>query len=170
LSRNYFLQSSKYVVLDGDLLAKKRSMQKKTVAFLLKEARTLLTYAMKHGKILVVRMSDSKTDFLNTFCDECCEQLQKESKYPPYQKLSHLPRNFLLKSGSLMAADEMKAGLFHREDLHEIENIENFEDNILAFKVIITTVIPIEKLEQQLINGLFGLPGGKSDYLVRSVG
>lgn len=169
-SREIFLHSSNYVVLDADILAKKRSMQKKSVAFLLKEARTLLIYAMTHGKILVVRMSDSKTDFLYTFCDECCDSIEKESKYPPYKTLSYLPRDFLLKSGSLMTTSEFVANLFHREDMHEINNNQNFELNLAKFKVIVTTTIPVDKLELQLLNGVFGLPGGKDDYRVHSVG
>jgi hypothetical protein len=59
--------------------------------------------------------------------------------------------------------------LFHREDAHEIATLSDFTENLAKFKVIITTTIPLPKLEKQLVNGSFGLPGGMRDYRVHSI-
>ncbi|CAM2730103.1 unnamed protein product [Rotaria socialis] len=164
-SYDIFLNSSNFVILDADKLAKKRTIQRKSVSFILKEARSSLVYAIKNGKILVVRMGESKTDFLNTFCDECCNDLEFTSKYPPYKKLSYLPRSIILRNGADARQKTIWQQLLHREDMIDVDEIE-LEQNIKKFKVIITTVIPAEKIELQLLNGTLGLPGTIHDYNV----
>lgn len=160
-SHKWFLNNSDFVVLDADLLAKKRLVQKRPVAAILIEARHSLIYAIKHGKTLVVRMSESKTDFRNVFCDECCPDREEESKYPPYQPLSFLPSAFLLHGGATMITPHYIDRLFHREDKADLPLVEA---NKYSFSVVITTTIPASKLEMQLLNGSFGLPGTMEDY------
>ncbi len=165
-SLDTFVNSSRFVVLDADKLAKKRTIQKKSVSFILKEAHSSLVYAMKNGKILVVRMGESKTDFLNTFCDECCSDLESPSRYPPYKALSYLPRSFMLSNGADMRRSPFKDQLLHREDMLDVESEHELEHNISKFRVVITTVIPVNKIELQLLNGTLGLPGTLGNYNV----
>lgn len=165
-SHKWFLNCAEFVVLDADTLAKKRLVQKKSVASILAEARFLLIYAIKHGKTLVVRMGESKTDFLGVFCDEVCSDLELQSSYPPYQAQSYLPRQFLLEGGSAMVTSQYLEELFHRADKSDLPISE---ENKESFCVIITTTIPASKIENQLLNGSFGLPGTLEDYNIQSL-
>ena len=165
-THKWFLNNSRFVVLDADLLAKKKLIQKRHVSAILSEARHSLIYAIKHGKTLVVRMSDSKTDFRGVFCDECCAEREEESKYPPYQPLSFLPIQFLLQGGAAMITQHYLDRLFHREDKGDLPLVEANKSN---FSVIITSTIPTSKIEMQLLNGSFGLPGTVDDYDIQAV-
>lgn len=167
-SHDLFLGSSRFVVLDASLLAKKKSVQKKTPAAILQEARHSLVYAMRNGRVLVVRLGDSKTDFLGTFCDEVCgAALPTESRHPPFQQLSYLPRSFLLKGGSRMVDPQNTARLFHREDGGDLLGEEELRANLRRFRVLVTTSIPRSKIQEQILNGSFGLPGTVDDYNVQ---
>lgn len=165
-THHQFLSSSMFVVLDADKLMKKRFIQKKSVSFLLQEVRNSLVYAMKNGKILVVRMADSKTDFLNTFCDESCRDLEFISKYPPYKEQRYLPRSFLLRGGASLREPALYEQLFHREDTADLAANPGLLHNLDRFRVIITSTMPRDMLEPQLINAVAGLPGTIDDYHV----
>lgn len=166
LTHKWFLNDSNFVVLDADLLAKKKLVQKRPVSAILIEARHSLIYAIKTGKTLVVRMSESKTDFRCVFCDECCPDREEVSQYPPYQPLSYLPSEFLLRGGAAMITPYYLDRLFHREDKADLPMVEA---NKGSFSVVITTTIPVAKIERQIINGFFGLPGTMEDYDIQSL-
>ncbi len=160
-SLELFLNSSKYVVLDASLLAKKKSIQKKTVSYILEEARFSLIYAIRHGKVLVVRMSDSKTDFVNTFCDECCEFVSESTSSKRNNQC--LPRSFLLQSGYHLVQKPFIHSFLRRGDQIDCSD-EACMRIVQQFKVVITTTIPTSKIEQQLLNGSIGLPGTVDNF------
>ena len=56
--------------------------------------------------------------------------------------------------------------LFHREDK---DDLPIPEDNKESFCVVITTTIPASKIEIQLLNGCFGLPGTLEDYNLQAL-
>ena len=71
-SNAYYNSDENFIVLDACQMKMKKTIKKQSVYSILSESRHTLIYAMKHGKILVVRMCDSLTDFLSTFNDDCC--------------------------------------------------------------------------------------------------
>jgi hypothetical protein len=215
-TKKFFEKSSEYVILDGKTLHRKKFIRKTPLPTLLDECRHLLVYAMLRGKILVVRLGEIAVDFMNTFCDESCEELSHRSPYPPYQDWSFLPRGFLLNNGECLRSaisPSLPHGLMRRDDLEEIKehivtkrtmtscksrsseiDFENDhyerarmdidprdlpsleikdlkEEEIMHpnFRVIVTTTLNPEKLEDMLFNGKFGIPGRLSDFVIEEV-
>lgn len=141
------------VVLDAHKMNLNRTIKKRPVAALLEEARHTLMYAMKYGKILVIRMGKSIPDFLNVYNDDCCQDLIRSDKVPPFAELEYLPRDLLLDSGTLLKLSPRPESLFRREDF------VNFSANCSPeFKVILTSTLPLTSLDSTLFNGKFGLP------------
>lgn len=162
-SLDYFLNSSKFKVLECKNLQTKRMVYQNTIYPVIEEARFALVFAMKYGKTLVMRMSDCAADFVTSMCDECCRDRETENPYPPHQAWKTLPRGFMLNNGQI-ARDNVDM-LLRREDLREIRDgdCEKLHPN---FKLIITTTFPSDSVQELLLNGRYGLPGSTEDYQV----
>lgn len=160
-----FLRSAKFAVLDAKVMHTKRTSRHQSVSSLLEEARTILAFALSRGKTLVVRMGDIPVDFRSTFCDEACQDLVSAEPRPPHEEWRYLPRNFLLQSGKPVRASPFPESLLRRDDMKVIS--EGFA--VLShpnFKVIVTTTIPVHRVDDMLLNRRFGLPGEHDDYHV----
>jgi len=198
-----FEKSSKYVIFDGKLLHRKRFIRHIPLGTLLEEYRNILVYAMRHGKVLILRLQEIAVDFLSTFCDEGYLEQYPEpnadyipyNPYPPYEKWWYLPRGFMLNHGEiLIQTSSFPARLYRRNDWNELK--QQYQDDRLGperylmesekesesqeesvqrdhqrelpllispqFRIVITTTIPIERVEEMLFNGRFGLPAGSS--------
>lgn len=173
-----FTTSAKYVVLDADKLNMKRTIKKQSIASILEECRFQLTFAMKYGKILVIRFGNSMTDFKYTFNDECCEGLEAMQKHNHHQKASYLPLGFMLRSGEGMKDEHMVRALYRREDIVEMIMEGDEEDDVgdishvvpvchPGFKVVMTTSMPYEKLDDFHFHRKYGLPETRDMYDVR---
>lgn len=172
-----FKQSASYVVLDADVLNMKKNIQKQSVSFILEECRFKLTFAMKYGKILVVRFGNSMTDFKFTFCDEFCPELTKRHKGLPRQLCSYLPRGFMMNSGQGLRDETIVRALYRREDLVEMllegdeENSEDFLSMVPvchpSFKVVMTTTMPFDKLDDFHFHSKYGLPAQRAQFDIR---
>ena len=179
-SLEYFLHSAKYVVLDAEKLNMKRTVKKQSIASILEECRFQLTFAMKFGKILVIRFGNSMTDFKFTFCDEQCPELEKFQKHNPKQCASYLPRGFMIRSGEDLKSEQIVRALYRRDDIIELiqdlgedqddEEID-FRDFVPtchpSFKVVMSTSMPIEKLEDFHFHAKYGLPETREHFDVR---
>jgi hypothetical protein len=215
-TKKFFEKSSEYVILDGKTLHRKKFVRKTPLPTLLDECRHLLVYAMLRGKTLVIRLGEIAVDFMNTFCDESCEELNHRNPYHPCQDLSFLPRGFLLNNGQCLhsvVTPSLPHGLMRKDDLEEIKEHILARRNMLSYKsrssndelendqyekvrmdidpqclrsmeikdlkeqeimhpnfrVIVTTTLNAEKLEEMLFNGKFGIPGRLSDFIVEEV-
>ena len=166
-SLHYIQNSANFVILDVDKLHMKRTVQKMKLPLLLEEARFLLVFAMKYGKTLVVRFGNSCADLCHTYCDECCEDLEKQSKIPPFAPQSFLPSCFLQQSGAVVRSEEYVARLFRRDDVHELEDDDLPVQCHENFRVMVTSALTIEKLDDSLFNGKFGLPGSKEWFNIQ---
>lgn len=160
-SLDYFLNSRKFKVLECKNLQTKRMVYQHTVYPVIEEARFALVYAMKYGKTLVLRMADCAADFVTAMCDESCRDRETENPYPPHQPWKTLPRGFMLNNGRI--ARENVDYFLRREDFREIKDgdCEKLHRN---FKVIVSTTLPAENVEEMLLNGRYGLPGSPEDY------
>ncbi len=160
-SAEYFLNSSRFKVLECKNLQTKRMVYQHTVYPVIEEARFALVFAMKYGKTLVMRMLDCAVDFRTALCDEACPDRETENPYPPHQPWKTLPKGFMLNNGRI-AKDNVEM-LLRREDLREIRDgdCEKLHPN---FKLIISTTIPANMVQELLLNGRYGLPGSTEDY------
>lgn len=164
-SLKIFLSSAQYVVLDAKVLHTKRASRHCSIPSLLEEGRHLLSFAMMHGKTLVLRLGDAAVDFRTIFCDEACGDLIRANPRPPHQQWSYLPYGFMLKSGAFVNHAPFPDALLRRDDLRDIEDGAAQALHPL-FRVIVSTTIPRGRLDDLLFNGRFGLPGGREDFAV----
>lgn len=165
-----FQNTGEYVVIDAEKMHMKKSIQKMKVPLILEEARFLLVFAMKYGKTVVVRFGKSSADLRGTFCDECCPGLVTSSKQMPGIQLSYLPSCFLLQGGRVLREGPLPTGsdfvsrLFRRDDILELEEEDLPVECHPAFRVVVTSALDPDKIEDSLLNGRFGLPGKVDDY------
>jgi hypothetical protein len=137
-SHDLFKQDDRYMILDAKQMKMKKTIKKESVYSILSQARNQLVFAMKHGKTLVVRLSDSLTDFIGTFNDDCCpvDVTSSDSvRLKGYKTItadrttintvgrSQLPIEFLLLSGwYLREVNSLFPGkLFRMDDLRDIK-------------------------------------------------
>lgn len=160
-SLEYFQNSSRFVILDCKNLQTKRMVNQRSVQPILEEARNRIVYATKFGKTLVLRMGDCVADFVTAMCDENCIDLERSNPFPPYQVWMTLPRGFMLNNGQLIR-DNAEAFL-RREDLREIR-----DGDCVAlhpnFKLVISTSLPPDRVEELFFSGRYGLPGSPADF------
>lgn len=159
--------SNEYEILDAERMRMKFDIKKYHLKDILEEARFQLVYAMKFGKILILRLGSSMVDFNNIFCDECCNDLVTHEKYPPYQQFSYLPRAFMLNSGQHLKQELLVNCLYRRKD--KVEFLNCYEpikchDN---FKIIITICLNHNKLEEYIHNNY--LSGDKTYFNIVSI-
>ena len=172
LTVKHIKNSAKYLLMDADLLNLKRTTKRQSMDIILEECRFQLTFAMKYGKILVVRFGNSMTDFKNTFCDEVCTTLPATEKSNPTQPISFLPRGFMLNSGEHLKEEKFVRALFRREDIVEMledeDEDKDFEDFVPTchpdFKIILTTTMSYEKLSDYHFHAKYGLPEGRAHF------
>lgn len=170
----YFKNSAKFLLMDAELLTMKMTTKRQPLEVILEECRFQLTFAMKYGKVLVLRFGNSMTDFKNTFCDECCPTRPLTDKANPTQPISFLPKGFMLHSGEHLKAEHIVRCLYRRDDIVEMLEEEDedtdFEDIIPTchpdFKVILTTSMPHEKLDDFHFHAKYGLPEQRSQFRV----
>jgi hypothetical protein len=178
-THNIFLTSAKYVVLDAEKISMKMTVKKQSIASILEECRFQLTFAMKYGKTLVVRFGYHMTDFKFTFCDERCPGLDSHQKHNHLQKARYLPRGFMMDSGAGLREEAMVRALYHREDIIElIQDAEEDQDEVADiahfvpvchpdFKVVMTTSMPYEKLDDFHFHVKYGLPSPRDTFDIR---
>lgn len=221
-----FERSSKFAIFDAKLLHRKFFVRKSPLGLLLDEFRNVLVYAIRHGKILIIRMQDVAVDFLNTFNDESYYEqhhgnhnsdLIGTNPHPPYEKWWYLPRGFMLHHGEMLRHHPFPYCLFRRNDWNEVKgkygeeygperyveppnpslltnhsmHVEDDEEEEIDdfsaaydlanphhnqvqkhepihfsphFRIVITTTIPVERVEDMLFNGRFGLPANSSNH------
>lgn len=170
----HFKNYAKYLVMDADLLNLKRTTKKQSMDIILEECRFQLTFAMKYGKVLVVRFGNSMTDFKNTFCDEVCSTLPTHEKSNPLQRTNYLPRGFMMQSGEHLKEEAQVRALFRRDDIVEMLDEEDEEVDFAEivpichpdFKIILTTSMPYEKLSDFHFHAKYGLPEGRSHFQI----
>lgn len=157
LSLKFFQHSSRFAIMDAKMMHTKRVMNNQTISSVLDEARHILAYAMKYGKILIIRMGDCSVDFRNTLCDEAC--VLHDEVGPRYRGEVHhsLPRGFMLNNGELLKSKPYPDAIMRKEDWREIHSGDctPLHPN---FKIVISTCIPPSNLNELLFNGRFGLP------------
>lgn len=153
--------NSSFVVLDGRKMTLELRSRKEPEWHILEFARQKLVHAMKYGKSFVVRLSDSTTDFLKTFNDECCPGLERSGEFyaPNSSQFGHksfLPLEFLFQGGDVIRLPYWTERLFRREDKYP----DTYSPAICHpdFQVIVTSNLPMEKLTSVAFNGNFGLP------------
>lgn len=178
----FFQHSAKYLVLDAEKLNMKMTVKKQSMPSILEECRFQLTFAMKYGKILVVRFGTSMTDFKYTFCDEDCPNLITKGKLPSAAPLSYLPRGFMLHGGEHLREEAALRSLYRREDIVEMLEVDDDGDGDTedtsdlvpvchpAFKVVLTTTMPYAKLDDFHFHTKYGLPGERSSFDIRRFG
>ncbi|RYH15109.1 hypothetical protein EON65_32310 [archaeon] len=164
-SLRVFQNSSNFVVFDAKAMHTKRLSRNQGVPALLEEARNLLTFALMRGKTLVVRLGDAAVDFNSTFCDDSCEDIVSQNPRPPYQQWEYVPRGFMLQSGSPLKVPPYPDTLYRRDDINDISSGMGMHLHP-NFKVIVSTTLPENRLDDMLFNGKYGLPGMKRDYQV----
>lgn len=176
-----FTQSADYVVLDAEKLNMKKAIKKQSVSSLLEECRFLLTFAMKYGKVLVIRFGTSMTDFKFTFCDEYCPGLEPFQKHNLQQRARYLPRGFMLNSGGHLMAEDMVRALYRRDDLVEmLMDMDDGQDEAIDlsraipvchpdFRIVMTTSMPYEKLDDFHFHNKYGLPETRALFDIRVV-
>lgn len=109
-SLKHFLISPNFIVLDAKKMHLDYIMRKEFVTFVLEEARQKIVHAMQTGRILVIRLGDSCTDFRNTFNDKSCSESKIGSgktsgrhqlfdSKPPYKSVSYFPIEIFTNSG-----------------------------------------------------------------------
>jgi hypothetical protein len=109
-SLKHFLISPNFIVLDAKKMHLDHIMRKEFVTFVLEEARQKLVHAMQTGRILVIRLGDSCTDFRNIFNDKSCSESKVGSgntsgrhqlfdSKPPYKAVSYFPIEIFTNSG-----------------------------------------------------------------------
>lgn len=175
----FFQHSAKYLVLDAEKLNMKMTVKKQSMPSILEECRFQLTFAMKYGKILVVRFGNSMTDFKYTFCDEDCPNLLTKGKLPSTVPLSYLPRGFMMNGGEHLREEAVLRGLYRREDI--VEMLDDADDDgedtsdlmpvcHPAFKVVLTTTMPYSKLDDFHFHTKYGLPGERASFNIHRFG
>lgn len=172
-----FTQSAKYVVLDAEKLNMKKTIKKQSIPSLLEECRFQLTFAMKYGKILVIRFGTSMTDFKFTFCDEHCPDIETVQKHNHRQKACYLPRGFMMQSGQAVKEEIMARALYRRDDIVEMLMDMDEEEAVDIhtatpvchpdFRVVMTTSMPFEKLNDFHFHTQYGLPDVRSQFDIR---
>lgn len=168
-SFHYFkFHTAVYDLFDAEAMNRKSAVKKQSVASILEEARFQLVYAMKYGKVLVIRMGYSMVDFKYTYCDEECPELTTNERHAPYQQLSYLPRSTLLYSGQHLKQPMYIQTLFRRSDKFEFGESNEPVTCHKDFKIIITTRVLADRINDFYFNYRYGLPGDRSYYnLVR---
>jgi hypothetical protein len=174
-----FTHSAKYVVLDADTLNMKKTIKKQSVSSILEECRFQVTFAMKYGKILVLRFGLSMTDFKFTFCDEHCSDLEPLQKHHHHQKAAYLPRGFMLRSGADLTTESSVRAMYRRDDI--VEMLMDMEEEEAAdlrnvvpvchpdFRIVMTTSMPFNKLDDFHFHNKYGLPAARGEFDIRVV-
>jgi hypothetical protein len=160
-SLNVFQNSAAFAILDAKGLHVKRMVSEAKLPQYLDDARHILTFAMKYGKILVLRMGDCNPDFQNGLCDEVIHNLVKENPHPPHSPWKTFPRGFMLNNGQLVR--DYADHFMRREDWREIREGDCTPLHP-DFQIILSTTVPPNKLDELFFNGRYGLPGDTSDY------
>jgi hypothetical protein len=176
LSNSVFLRSANYLVMDAEKLNMKKTVKKQNVSDILEECRFQLTFAMKYGKVLVIRFGNSMTDFKNTFNDNCCPELRAERiSGAAHHHLSYLPFGFMLRGGQQLHEESAVRALYRREDIVEMleEADDDTDPNVAVpvchpnFKVILTTSMDLLKLDDFHFHAKYGLPAPRDHFDVR---
>lgn len=136
-SHETLLQDEGFVILDAKQMKMKKTIKKQSVYSILSESRNQLVHSMKYGKTLVVRLTDSLTDFLSTFNDDCCpvdvassdsvrlkgfKTITADRTMINTMGRSQLPIEFLLSSGWHLRElnSEFPKKLFRTDDMRDL--------------------------------------------------
>jgi len=141
-SFKFFQHSLRFTIMDAKMMATKRMVNNHTISSILDDARHVLAYAMKYGKILVIRMGDCSVDFRTTLCDEACVFHDKIGPRSCAEEYHSLPRGFMLNNGELLKSKPYPDAIMRKEDWREI-NCGDCTPLHPNFKIIISTCIPL---------------------------
>lgn len=142
---------SNYVILDAKKLHWEYQLKKFSVEEILEQCRALLVFAMRRGRILVVRLNSCSTDFLNTLNDQSCPATAV------HPKLSWFPLVLFRACGQAVVTDSVLCERLHRrEDREPKGKGPCFCDP--NFRLIVTTTMDVNLIDEMLFNGSFGLP------------
>lgn len=95
-------------------------------------SRKVLVNAMKHGKLLVVRLGTAAPDFIGKFCEN-----------------THFPLNLFLTAGSELRSEEWVNRLFREEDNFPHKNFAICRDE---FRVCIASQMPLGVIDEYLFD------------------
>lgn len=158
----YFLSFSNiYTVIDARKLHLDYHVRRLPIDIIFEDIRFRLVYAMKSGKTLVIRMGDTTVDFLNIFNDTSAAKLRNSKLImidprPPHPEWAYFPSEILYKKGKLLLQAPWPERLLRRQDRTDALKVDVTVNP--SFNVIITTNYHIDKLDNYLFTGNFGLP------------
>ncbi len=158
----YFLSFSNiYTVIDARKIHLDYHVRRLPINVIFEDIRFRLVHAMKSGKTLVIRMGDTTVDFLNIFNDTCATKLRNSKLImidprPPHPEWAYFPSEILYKKGKLLLQAPWPERLLRRQDRTDAFKIDVSVDP--TFNVILTTNYHINKLDNYVFTGKFGLP------------
>ena len=144
-----------FVVLDARKVSIELGVEKHSLVDSLEHCRRHLVNSMRTGRVLVIRLGPNSTDFLATLNDS--RYLASGGHLASSGKsLSFFPLELFQQSGNVLRDRDWCVKLFRREDrppkgTGPAECHPNF-------KVIVTTTLDPEHIDEALFNGSFGLP------------
>jgi hypothetical protein len=142
------------VMLDGKKMGLDKSMKHIPVMDIMEEARKKLVTALKFGYPFVIAMSNSVTDFAQTFNDTSCG-IPREAMCFPMEALRC--------GGKELLQEEYMNGLFREEDK---ESGFAHCRSPATFQVILTSTFQVEDYEEYLFGNDWGLPKPIESYQV----
>lgn len=164
-SQDYFkARTDVYDFFDAEEILRRSAVNREPCSSILEYVRFRLVYAMKYGKALVVRMGFSMVDFKYTYCDEECPELMPNERHAPYRTLSYLPRSSLMYSGQHLKRDVFVQNLFRNSDFLEFAESNQPVACHKNFRILLTTRVHPDQMDDFLFNRRYGLPGDKTSY------
>ena len=162
-SNEYFEESERVIILDAVKIYSDRVIKKLPLQRILEDIRSSLVNAMSLGKVIVVRLQDTATDFLSLNDAHCPDLDPMYESYPPYGLLAYAPDIWFLRGGQLLKQDaQWPRRLFRRLDLDRGRVTPVCHP---LFGVLFTTTMPMNELDLRLFDGKIGLPKGDFDVL-----
>lgn len=147
---NLLRSHADFVILDAKKIHWENSVKKFTIDDILERCRALLVFAMRRGRILVVRMQGTSADFLQTFNDDAVPELGQSNQ-------SCFPIEIFRRCGHIAYSDDDVCMRLHRREDREPKGTGRAVCDP-KFRLIVTTTIAPNLVHDMLFNGSFGLP------------
>ncbi len=164
-----------FVILDAYTnLHQRYFIKQHSVPIICEEARHRIAYAMVHGKTLVIRLGNAAVDFVGLFNDEVVKGRTEKNPFPPFQAWHQLPHGFMLNNGDNIKHNPplFPESLLRKEDFEELRADGATPRDVHCnpnFRVVITSTVPPDRMEELLFNGRHGLPGTMDCYDIHSL-
>jgi hypothetical protein len=175
-SLHLFQHNAGFVILDAYTnLHQRYFIKQHSVPIICEEARHRLAYAMIHGKTLILRLGNAAVDFIGLFNDDVVKGRTEKNPFPPFQEWHQLPHGFMLNNGENVKHNppHFPTSLLRKEDFEELrhEGLTSPRDVHChpSFRLVITSTIPPDRMEELLFNGKHGLPGTMDCYDIKTL-